>query len=116
MAKRGKRRARKQPVATVDYTDPEGNVLTLRQELTVGTVRKLERTTGRAGASGEDIQRRREEMLFERLVVSWVVAGLPLSDQKMLLGRYRMADTAERDWVRRTIATHLGRFMPELAP
>jgi hypothetical protein len=116
MAKRGKRRAAKQPVATADYTDAEGNVLTLRQELTVGTVRKLERASGKAGASAEDIRRRREEMLFERLVVSWEVAGLPLADQKMLLGRYRMAPTAERDWVRRTIATHIERFMPELAP
>ena len=45
----------------------------------------------------------------------WEIAGLPLSDQKMLLGRYRMADTATQQWVRETIATHLERHIPELA-
>jgi hypothetical protein len=33
----------------------------------------------------------------------------------MLLGRYRMASTEERRWVRETIADHLARFIPELA-
>jgi hypothetical protein len=33
----------------------------------------------------------------------------------MLLGRYRMATTEERRWVQQTIATHLDRFIPELA-
>ncbi len=55
-------------------------------------------------------------MLFERLVVGWEVAGLPLDDQKLLLGRYRMADATEREWVRRTIAEHVERHIPELAP
>ena len=59
---------------------------------------------------------RREEMLFERLVASWEIAGLPLDDQKLLLGRFRMADARERDWVRRTIAQHVERHIPELAP
>jgi hypothetical protein len=48
-------------------------------------------------------------MLFERLAVSWVIAGLPLDDQAMLLGRYRMADSETQDWVRRTIAEHVER-------
>ena len=54
-------------------------------------------------------------MLFERLAVSWEIAGLPLDDQKMLLGRYRMADSSDPGWVRRTIAEHLERHIPELA-
>jgi hypothetical protein len=54
-------------------------------------------------------------MLFEHLAVSWEIAGLPLDDQKMLLGRYRMADTDEQDWVRRTIAEHVERHIPALA-
>jgi hypothetical protein len=33
----------------------------------------------------------------------------------MMLGRYRMADAEERAWVRRTIAAHLERHIPELA-
>jgi hypothetical protein len=32
----------------------------------------------------------------------------------MLLGRYRMADAATQEWVRRTIAEHLERFIPAL--
>ena len=54
-------------------------------------------------------------MLVERLVVRWVIVGLPLDDQKMLLGRYRMADSETQAWVRRTIATHVERHIPELA-
>ena len=45
----------------------------------------------------------------------WEIAGLPLDDQKMLIGRYRMADSGEKRWVRETIAEHLERHIPELA-
>jgi hypothetical protein len=113
MAKRRKRRA-KEPVETVAYTDADGNTLTLRRSLSTATIRKIGSGPARAATSAEDAWARREEMLFERLVVSWEVAGLPLDDQKMLLGRYRMATGAERDWVRRTIARHVARHIPEL--
>lgn len=113
MAKR-KRRERT-PVETFDYVDPEGNVLTLRGELSSGTVRKLSERQGGAAASTEDEWHRRTEMLFERLAVGWEIAGLPLDDQKMLLGRYRMADPETQRWVRRTINEHLERHIPELA-
>jgi hypothetical protein len=114
VAKR-KRRERDKEVETFDYTDPEGNVLTLRGELSPGTVRKLSGRHGKAAASTDDEWRRRTEMLFERLAVSWEIAGLPLDDQKMLLGRYRMADAETQRWVRRTITDHLERHIPELA-
>jgi hypothetical protein len=55
------------------------------------------------------------KLLLERLAVRWEIAGLPLTDQKMLLGRYRMADQATQQWVRETIAAHVERFIPELA-
>ena len=100
---------------TFDYSDPEGNVLTLRGELSAGTIRKLAERHGKAAASTDDEWRRRTEMLFERLAVSWEIAGLPLEDQKMLLGRYRMADAETQRWVRRTINDHLERHIPELA-
>ena len=45
----------------------------------------------------------------------WEIAGLPLTEQKMLLGRYRMADAETQRWVRQTIAEHLERHIPELA-
>jgi hypothetical protein len=113
MAKR-KRRER-EPVETVDYTDPEGNVLTLRQGLSSRTIKKIGEPPRRDAASAEDVWARRQEMLFERLVVRWEVAGLPLDDQKMLIGRYRMASTEEKRWVRETITEHLQRHIPELA-
>ena len=89
-------------------------MLTLRGSLSAATVRKLARRQGGAASSTEDEWHRRTEMLFERLAVSWEIAGLPLTDQKMLLGRYRMADSATQRWVRETIARHVERFLPEL--
>ena len=114
MAKRRQRRPR-QKAATVEYSDPEGNVLTLRQSLSAGTIAKLGDGPATAATTQEDAWHRRAEMLFERLAVRWEIAGLPLEDQKMLLGLYRMADTATQDWVRGTIAEHVDRFIPELS-
>jgi hypothetical protein len=114
MAKQKKRRAREKP-PTVDYTDSEGNTLTLRAALTAKTIAKLGEGPAAAATSQEDAWRRRGEMLFERLAVRWEIAGLPLTEQKMLLGRYRMADAATQEWVRRTIDEHLQRHIPELA-
>lgn len=108
-----RRPKRKSP--TSDYTDAEGNVLTLRQELSRGSVRKLGEGPKSAAASIDDAWQRREEALFERLAVSWTIAGMPLDDQAMLLGRYRMASSDERRWVRETIARHLAEFIPELS-
>ncbi|MGH2988035.1 MAG: hypothetical protein ACRDLO_15305 [Solirubrobacterales bacterium] len=114
MAKRKQRRRRREPVATVDYTDAEGDVLTLRAALSPGTIAKLREPVGGAAGSPDDAWQRRAELLFERLAVRWEIAGLPLTDQKLLVGRYRMADEATRGWVRRTIAEHLERHIPEL--
>jgi len=115
MAKRkGKRRARP-PAATVDYRDPEGNVLTLRESLSSGTIRKISKVTAKGGTTYEDAWHRRTEMLFERLAVRWEIAGVPLDDQKMLLGRYRFADLTTQNWVRATIAKHLQEYIPELS-
>jgi hypothetical protein len=115
MAKRKKQRRPRQKTATVEYSDPEGNVLTLRQSLSPGTVAKIGEPPAGDAATMEDAWRRRSEALFERLAVRWEIAGLPLEDQKMLLGRYRMADAETQRWVRRTIAAHLERHIPELA-
>ena len=114
MAKRRQRRPR-QKAATVEYSDPEGNVLTLRQSLSAGTIAKLGEGPATAATTQDDAWRRRSEMLFERLAVRWEIAGLPLDDQKMLIGRYRMADAETQAWVRRTITEHLERHIPELA-
>ena len=116
MAKRKKKRPRQQKAATVDYTDPEGNVLTLRQSLSACTIATIGEPPASRAASLEDAWRRRSEMLFERLTVRWEIAGLPLDDQMMLRGRYRMADPQTQQWVRETIAAHIERHIPQLAP
>jgi hypothetical protein len=115
MAKDKKQRRPRAKAVTIDYPDPEGNVLTLRESLSRGTIAKIGEAPSSEAASVDDAWRRREEALFERLVVGWEIAGLPLTDQKMLLGRYRMADTETQRWVRRTIDAHIERYIPELA-
>lgn len=115
MAKRKKQRRPREKAPTVDYTDPEGNLLTLRQTLSAATIAKVGEPPAGQAASLDDAWRRRSEVLFERLAVRWEIAGLPLDDQKMLLGRYRMADSETQRWVRQTIAWHLERYLPELA-
>ena len=115
MAKRKKQRRPREKAPTVDYTDSEGNVLTLRQTLSAATIAKLGEPPAGEASSLDDAWRRRSEALFERLAVRWEIAGLPLDDQKMLLGRYRMADAETQRWVRETITRHLERHLPELA-
>jgi hypothetical protein len=120
MGRRARRRAREgkgappTPASTSSYTDAEGNVLTLRDELTGGTLRRLEQLEAKPAASAEDRWQRRIEFLFERLAVRWELAGLPLEGQRELLGRYRMASSEERRWVRQTLGEHLRARHPEL--
>jgi len=115
VAKRKKQRRAREKAPTVDYVDPEGNVLTLRETLSAGTIAKVGEPPAGEATSLDDAWRRRSEVLFERLAVRWEIAELPLTDQKMLLGRYRMADAETQRWVRQTIAEHLERHIPELS-
>lgn len=111
MGKRSRRRNRgeapEQAAAASDYTDADGNVLTLRDELSAGTLEKVRQLDAKPAASADDRWQRRSELLFERLAVRWEIAGLPLEGQKELLGRYRMAGGDERRWIRDTIDRHL---------
>jgi hypothetical protein len=117
VGKRGRRRAKGGGSAaqTFDYEDAEGNVLTLRERVSSGTASKLHEPAGAAAASADDMWRRRTELLFERFAVSWTIAGLPLTGQKELLGRYRIADQATQQWVRETLDQHVRTHQPELA-
>jgi hypothetical protein len=111
LGKRGRKRERgggpeQAPASTTDYTDADGNVLSLRDSLSPGTLRKLGEAVGSAASTSDDMWQRRGELLFERLAVGWTISGLPLSGQKELLGRYRMADSDTRRWVRETLEEH----------
>ena len=89
-------------------------MLTLRDELSAGTLRQLEQLDVKPAASADDRWQRRAELLFERLAVRWEIAGLPLDKQKELLGRYRMASADERRWVRETLDEHLRNSHPDI--
>ena len=89
-------------------------MLTLRDQVSDGTARKLADLDAQPAASAEDRWQRRSEFLFERFAVRWVIHELPIDKQKELLGRYRMADSEQRRWVRETIDTHIERNQPEL--
>ena len=120
MGSRSRRRARRgeqapaAPATTTHYRDEEGGVLTLRDDLSAGTIRKLADLEAEPAASAEDRWQRRVEFLFERLAVRWEIAGLPLEGQKELVGRYRMASSGERQRVRKALAEHLAIRHPEI--
>ena len=116
MGRRQRKRRRGGEVETsaTNYRDPEGNELVLRDSLSASTVEKVRALETAPAASADDLWQRRSELLFERLAVRWAIAGLPLTAQKELLGRYRMATAGEREWVRRTIDEHVQTHVPEL--
>src|SRR3954447_1827161 len=97
----GKRSRNRKTVTTSDFSDDEGNVLTLRH-----TDAKVPEPDASAAASADDLLARRNEIRFERYVVRWVISGLEYEKQKELLARYRMADSGTQEWVQRTIDRH----------
>jgi hypothetical protein len=119
VGRRSRRRAKQAgeppaPRSSTDYTDAEGNILSLRDELSAGTRAKLEALDAKPAAAAEDRWQRRTEFLFERLAVRWEISGLPLDDQRELLGRYRMASPDERRWVREVLDEHLRTRLPDV--
>ncbi len=112
MGKRSRQREKLTAPAS-DYRDPEGNVLRLRGSLTPGARREYARVLA-GGIDREDAWQRATELLFERLAVSWTIAGLEITRQKELLGRYRLATQAEREFVRETLRAHIQDHFPEL--
>jgi hypothetical protein len=108
---------RKLKAPTSEYTSPHGDVLVLRGSMTPGTRREYADTLGGSPLSREDAWHRAVEFLFERLAVGWAVAGAePLTRQKDLLARFRMASQSERAWIRDVLREHLAENFPDLAP
>ena len=112
MGKRSRQRE-KLSAPTTDYTDPDGNVLTLRGALTPAT-RMQYAETMHGGLHREDALARAAELLFERLAVSWTIAGITTSKQKELLQRYRVSTAAERAFVRDSLRAHVAENFPDL--
>jgi hypothetical protein len=108
-----KRKREKLAVPTVQYRDADGNVLTLRAALKPGARREYADVLA-GGLQREDAWQRATELLFERLAVSWTISGLEITRQKELLGRYRMATTEERRFVRDALREHAAAHFPEL--
>jgi hypothetical protein len=98
---------------TSRYSDAQAGVLELRGSLSPKA--RAEYTAVLAGGlNQEDAWQRAVELLFERLAVSWTVAGLETTRQKELLGRYRFASADERRFVRDSLRSHLAEHFPEL--
>ena len=107
---------RKIKAPTSEYTSSEGDVLVLRGSMTPGTRREYADTFGGSPLSREDAWHRAVEFLFERLAVSWAVAGTdPLTRQKELLARFRMASQTERAWIRDVLREHVAENFPDLS-
>jgi hypothetical protein len=96
-----------------EYRDDEGGVLTLRGSLPPAARREYADTLA-GGLHREDALQRAAELLFERLTVSWTIAGVELSRQRELLGRYRMASGEERGFVREALRKHVAEHFPEM--
>ncbi|HZV72476.1 MAG TPA: hypothetical protein VFF79_02065 [Conexibacter sp.] len=102
---------------TSDYRDAEGNVLTLRGSMTPATRREYADVlagSSRAAVTTEDAWQRAVELLFERLAVRWVIAGVPIEKQKELLQRFRFASQDERAWIRGALREHLAELFPDV--
>jgi hypothetical protein len=115
------RRARRQERLTAplsDYTDPEGNVLSLRGSLTPGArleyAQALSGSSGRPSQTREDAWQRALELLFERLAVRWTIAGAPIERQRELLARLRAASAEQRAWVRDALREHCEEHFPDV--
>jgi hypothetical protein len=112
MARRRQRSADKLRAPDIAYGEG-GDVLVLRAAMTPKTRVAYQEI----GGVREDAWQRSVEFLFERLAVSWTIAGAePLTKQGELLGRLRFATPEERAWIREQLRAHLAEHFPELAP
>jgi hypothetical protein len=114
----GRRRERLRAPSS-EYADGEGNVIVLRGALSPATRASYARIASGQdlppGAAREDAWQRAVEFLFERLAVSWTIAGAPpLARQSELLARFRVASVAERAWLRERLREHSAANFPDL--
>ena len=123
MGKRGRRRSGgageqqltgpEMTAPTTMYSDPEAGELELRGSMTPRARAEYGATLA-AGRNREDAWQRATELLFERLAVSWTIAGVRTDRQRELLARYRIASGDERQFVRTSLRAHAAANFPEL--
>ena len=102
-----------------EYRDGEGGAIVLRGSLTPATRAAYARVRSgedlAPGAAREDAWHRAVEFLFERLAVSWTIAGAPpIMRQRELLARLRVASREERAWVRERLREHCAEYFPDV--
>ena len=122
MGKRNRRRAaedggsrpEKLTAPRSDYTDANGNVLTLRGALSPATRREYTQTFAGNQLSQEDAWHRAVEFLFERLALRWVINDAPIDRQRELLLRFRAASAEERAWIRTVLREHCAEHFPDV--
>jgi hypothetical protein len=105
---------------TSEYRDGEGGAIVLRGSLTPATRAAYARVRSGEelppGAAREDAWHRAVEFLFERLAVSWTIAGAPpITRQRELLARLRVASADERAWVRERLREHCAEHFPDVS-
>jgi hypothetical protein len=106
-----RRRPEKLRAPDAEYRNGD-DVLVLRGAMTP----KTRVTYEEIGGVREDAWQRQVEFLFERLVVSWTIAGAePLSKQRDLLARFRFTGVEERAWIRSVMREHVAEHFPELS-
>jgi hypothetical protein len=96
-----------------EYRDAQDNVLALRGSLTPAARREYADVLA-GGLNRDDAAQRAVELLFERLAVSWTIAGLEIGRQRELIARYRMATSEERRFVLDALREHVRETFPEL--
>jgi hypothetical protein len=114
VAKRTGRRERLKAPSSDYEDDAHRHVLTLRGALTPAARREYAETLASNTLSQEDAWQRAVELLFERLVVRWVIAEAPIERQRELLRRFRAASPEERTWVRQTLRAHCEEHFPDV--
>ena|ERR1700734_4175595 len=125
VGRRSRARARRDPhgapapeAPSSDYTDAQGNTLTLRGSLTPKArteyAQTLSRERGPAAATREDAEQRALELLFERLAVRWTISGAPIERPRELLARLRAATPGERAWVTKALREHCAEWFPDV--
>jgi len=114
VGKRNRGRGKVTP-APAEHPDGDGGALALRTSLSPASRRAYAEVLAGSPLSREDAWQRAVEFLFERLAVSWSIAGVePITAQRELLARYRFATAQERSRVREALRAHLAEHFPEL--